>query len=74
MKTVTVYRINIEGTLSDKEHLNNDAELNNWLADKYGKFATVILVQDESQKSIILTDNGVYYERTGPAKLFDWPC
>lgn len=58
----TVYKLNIDGRLSHKEHLNNLGELNEWLANKYGKFASVLIVQDQTGKIKVGTDNGVAWE------------
>ena len=34
-----VYKVNLDGTLSHKEHMNNWDEVNAWLDEKLGKFA-----------------------------------
>ena len=53
-----VNKVNLDGSLSHKEYLNNVDELNTWLAEKYGKFATVRIESEKTGKVLILTDNG----------------
>tara|TARA_R100000742_G_C4200308_1_gene29613 strand:- start:367 stop:567 length:201 start_codon:yes stop_codon:yes gene_type:complete len=53
-----VNKVNLDGSLSHKEYLNNVDELNTWLAEKYGKFATVIIQSENTGKVLIMTDNG----------------
>ena len=57
MFTFTVYKVEINGSLSNKEHLNHD-ELDSWMDAKYGKFATVLAVRDQDGTSVRYTDNG----------------
>ena len=46
----TVFKINLDNTLSNKEHLNDD-ELGAWMYDyAYNKFATIKVVQDFTNK------------------------
>ncbi len=54
----TAYKVNMNGSLSNKEVLNNVDELNAWLVAVYGKFANVFVVQDQTGKSRHMTDNG----------------
>lgn len=56
--TYTAFKLNIDGSLSHKEILNNLDELNAWLADVYGKFASIHIVQDQTGKTRTMTDNG----------------
>lgn len=62
MKTFTAHKVNLDGSLSHKECLNHD-ELDGWMADKYGKFATVQVSCDQTGKTIVYTDNGIWWER-----------
>ena len=62
MNTYTVYRIRLDGTLTNKEHLNNVDELNTWIADVYGRFANILIVSDRTSKTITMTDNGDWFE------------
>ena len=61
--TYTVYRLNLNGSLSHKEHLNNLDELNNWIATSYGRHATILLKSDTTGKEILMTDNGEWFEK-----------
>ena len=53
-----VNKVNLDGSLSHKEYLNNVDELNTWLAEKDGKFATVRIESEKTGKVLIMTDNG----------------
>jgi len=57
----TVHNVNTNKTLSCKEHLNND-ELDAWMVNAYGKFATVQVLQDLTGKVVVYTDNGDWWE------------
>ena len=57
----TVHEVKIDGTLRNKECINND-ELDAWMIAAYGKFATVQVVQDLTGKKVIYTDNGEWWE------------
>lgn len=56
--TYTVHKLNLNGSLSHKQHLNNLDELNTWLVDVYGKFASIFVIQDQTGKTRTMTDNG----------------
>tara|TARA_Y100001938_G_scaffold146966_1_gene227083 strand:- start:1248 stop:1460 length:213 start_codon:yes stop_codon:yes gene_type:complete len=59
----TVYKVNLDDSLSHKEHLNRD-EIITWLYETaYGKFVTIKVVNDLTGNAQILTDNGEDYER-----------
>lgn len=60
MFTFTAYKVELNGTLSNKEHLNFD-ELDYWMESKHGKFATVSIVRDQDSKRVTYTDNGVKF-------------
>lgn len=62
MKTFTAHKVNLNGSLSHKEHLAHN-ELDQWMADKYGKFATVQVTCDQTGKTIVYTDNGEKWEK-----------
>lgn len=51
----TVYKVELNGDLSNKEHLNND-ELDQWMYDC--KFANIKVVQDLTGKEVFYTHNG----------------
>ena len=54
--TYTVHKIELNGTLSNKEHLNNIDEVNAWLvmaADK--SFNNIQIVRDNDNKTRFLT-------------------
>jgi len=59
--TYTVYKQNLDGSLSHKEHLNNLMEVNGWLGKVYGKMATVVVVSDLTGTRKILTDDGQWW-------------
>lgn len=54
----TAYKLNLDGSLSHKELLNNIDELNAWLVVVYNKFANVRIIQNETGKVRDMTDNG----------------
>jgi len=62
-KLFTVYKVELDGSLSHKEHLNAD-ELDTWMSNIYGKFTTVKVIEDNSKKEIIYTDNGREFVKT----------
>ena len=44
----TVFKINLDGNLSSKEHLNNFDEVNTWLYEvAYYQYANVKIINDE---------------------------
>ena len=56
------YKINIDGTLSNKEHLNNNIELDAWLWRAYDNGVPTVRVQsDKTDQFAIFTDNGEQY-------------
>ncbi len=58
----TAYKINLDSSLSHKEHLNDD-EIGSWVYDyAYGKYTTIKVVQDLTNKFCIYTDNGNDFE------------
>lgn len=57
--TYTAFKLNLGGSLSHKELLNNVDEVNEWLANAYGKFASVSVIQDQTGKRRNMTDDGV---------------
>ena len=60
--TYTAYKLNLNGDLTHRENLNNLDELNEWLARVYGEFATVLIIQDQTSKKRILTDDGEWWD------------
>ena len=68
MNTYTVYRLRINGALTNKEHLNNVDELNTWIASVFGRFANIMIVSDRTGKTITMTDNGEWFEIVGGAQ------
>jgi len=70
--TYTVYKRNLDGSLSNKETLGQD-ELDGWMQQAYGKFANVRVVRDQDQKVIDYTDNGSEFvpvsKQAGPVAL-----
>lgn len=59
------YKVNLDGSLSHKELLNNIDEVNEWLNKVYGKYATVRIVQEQTGKFRTLTDNGEFFVKIG---------
>ena len=57
-----VFKVNLNGKLSHKENLNNLDELNTWIANVYGKFATVAIIKNGGTKHVF-TDNGLTWEK-----------
>ena len=68
MATFTVYRVNLNGGLSHKEHLNNVDELNAWMASSYGVHATIRIESDRSGNFIIMTDDGEWFQEIHRSK------
>lgn len=60
--TYTVFKLNLDGSLSHKEHMNNLDEVNAWMAEVYGKFASIQIVRDQTGGFRRFTDNGVAWE------------
>ena len=61
-----VYKLNLDGTLSHKEYMNNWDEVNTWLADKLGKFANVKVVSEKnSDDEMYFTDDGFGWVEIG---------
>ena len=60
MKHFTFYKLNLDGTLTNKQHLNSE-ELDGFMEAAYGKFANV-LVEDEKGNQCIYSDNGRQWE------------
>ena len=61
MTTYTAYKLNLNGGLSHRENLNGLDDLNAWLANVYGKFATVLIIQDQTGAARICTDDGEWW-------------
>ena len=61
MSDFEVFKVNLDGSLSNKEHLNDVDEVNTWIANKYGKYATIKIIKDSS-KFILMTDTGRWFE------------
>ena len=60
MNTYSAYKINLDGSLSNRENLNHD-ELDSWVDSVYGKFASIRVFVDNSDFFVNYTDNGVEY-------------
>ena len=46
----TVFKINLDGNLSSKEHLNNFDEVNTWLYEvAYYQYANVKIINDQTK-------------------------
>jgi len=58
-----VYKVNIDSSLSHKENLDSLDELNTWIADKYGEFATIKIIAVALKRYVIMTDNGKEFEK-----------
>ena len=58
------FKLNANGTLSNKEHLNNINEVNEWTDQAYYTwgFATIVVLHVEKNVACIATDNGENYE------------
>ena len=60
----TAHKINIDGTLTNKEHLNNQCEIDEWLWRAYDNQVPTVRVQkDSTHQYAIFTDNGEKYVR-----------
>ena len=57
-----VNKVNLDGSLSHKEYLNNVDELNTWLAEKYGKFVTVRIESEKTGRIVTMTDDGTGWD------------
>lgn len=56
--TYTAYRLHLDGSLSDRANLNDFFELEEWVADKLGRFATIRIIRDADRRFITMTDDG----------------
>jgi hypothetical protein len=61
--TYTVYRINLDNTLSHKEHLNNKVEVVDWLNNAIGKHANVRIENDKTGEIRQFTDYDGVWDR-----------
>lgn len=61
--TYTVYRINLDNTLSHKEHLNNKVEVADWLNNAIGKHANVRIENDKTGEIRQFTDYDGVWDR-----------
>ena len=60
----TAHKINLDGTLTRKEHLNDMREVDEWLWRAYDNGIPTVRVQKDSTKQVaIFTDNGERYIR-----------
>ncbi|MCS5549895.1 MAG: hypothetical protein NZ811_00055 [Gammaproteobacteria bacterium] len=60
----TAYKVNLDGTLTKKEHLNDMLEIDEWLWRMYDNgVATVRVQKDSTNQVVIFTDNGERYTR-----------
>tara|TARA_R110000772_G_scaffold55185_3_gene125849 strand:- start:2509 stop:2718 length:210 start_codon:yes stop_codon:yes gene_type:complete len=60
----TAYKVNIDGNLTNKEHLNNQHEINDWMWRAYDNGVPTVRVQkDTTGQFAIFTDNGEQYVR-----------
>ena len=59
----TVYKVNLDNSLSHKEHLDSVDELNLWIGEKHGQFATIKIVREKTKYYVIMTDNGTWFEK-----------
>ena len=48
-----VYKLNLDGTLSHKEYMNNWDEVNAWMDTKLGKFANVKVVSERNPDDVM---------------------
>jgi hypothetical protein len=58
LMTYTVYKVELNGSLSHKEHLNNLDELNDWMEQVRHKFNNVLIVQDQTGTKKFMTKDG----------------
>ena len=58
----TAFRVNLDGSLSDRANLDGLAEVNDWLAEVHGKHATVLVRRDDNGAYRKFTDTGVDWE------------
>ena len=61
MFTFTAFRLNLNGSLSHREELNNENELGDFLDRSYGVHANVIVVRSDGN-ALTFTDNGEWFE------------
>lgn len=48
--TYTVYQVRLDGSLTSKEHLNNRAELADWVDGALGRFAHIRVENDHTRE------------------------
>jgi hypothetical protein len=73
MATYTVYRVNMDGQLSHKEHLDSWQEVLAWASGKSFGHIRVVRDQDRRTRDAMLTSELVDTEN-GPALMdvYDW--
>lgn len=68
----TVFKINLDGNLSSKEHLNNFDEVNTWLYEvAYYQYANVKIINDQTKNFrdyTLVDDDWLVFNRGSGAK------
>lgn len=57
----SVFKLNLDGSLSNRENLSHD-ELDSYIESVYGKFATIKVVASNG-KAAVYTDDGERYAK-----------
>ena len=68
----TVFKINLDGNLSSKEHLNNFDQVNTWLYEvAYYQYANVKIINDQTKNFrdyTLVDDDWLVFNRGSGAK------
>jgi len=62
LKTFKVSKVQLDGSRSTLDHLGH-FELDQWMHQAYGKFATIEVTEEATRKSVVYTDNGTNWEK-----------
>lgn len=57
----TVYRLHLDGSVSDRADLNDRFEVEEWASENFGKFAYIRIVNCVTGKVTDLTDDGTKF-------------
>ena len=58
----TVWKVNLDRSLSNKEHLNDRNEVEDWAASVAGRFATIAIRNDQKEIVRVFTFDGERFD------------
>lgn len=63
LATYTVYQVRLDGSLFSKQHLNDRAELADWVDAAIGKYARIRVINDQTGEVREFVDASERWER-----------